>query len=213
MGLGGLLKRAAARAFPERVLYRGRDRQPPRVALTFDDGPHPEHTPRIVGELASAGARATFFLQGAFAERRPDLVRAIHDAGHELGNHGWSHSRATDLGRRGFLREVNATQDLLERIVGRTLPRLFRPPYGSVSLTSIPGLLGGGFRLVFWSFDSRDSFVDSKEGLLAALRRAPLRGGEVLLFHEDYAHTAAALPEILAEIRARGLAMVGVSEL
>lgn len=213
MAVGRWLKQAAGRVFPSRVLYRGRPGGPPRVALTFDDGPHPEHTRRIVDALAAGGARGTFFLQGALAEQRPELVRAIADGGHELANHGWSHSRASEVGAVGFVREARSTQGLLERTVGRPLPRLFRPPYGDVSPAAAAGLLREGFRLVFWSFDSEDSFVDTPERVAGAVARSALRSGEVLLFHEDYAHTASALPAIVADIRARGFAMVGVSEL
>lgn len=213
MGLGGILKLAAARAFPGRVIYRGRPGGQARVALTFDDGPHAEHTPRVLEALAAGSAQATFFLQGAHAERHPALVRAIADAGHELGNHGWSHARASEVGARAFVREAVETQLLLERITGRPLPRLYRPPYGYVSPAALPGLLGERFRLVFWSFDSRDSFVDAPEAVLAAVREAELRSGEVLLFHEDYAHTTAALPALVADLGRRGFSMVGVSAL
>ena len=212
MGIGRAVKLALGWAAPGMVLFRGSAGPPPRLALTFDDGPHADHTRAILDALAACGARATFFLQGAEAARHTVLVRAIHEGGHQVGNHGWSHSRASEVGSRAFVREAVDTQALLEDTLGRQLPRIYRPPYGSVSPGAFLALARHGFRFVFWSLDSEDSFLRDPAELVTKLGKAPVRSGDILLFHEDYAHTPVALPAIAMNLRARGFALVGVTD-
>jgi peptidoglycan/xylan/chitin deacetylase (PgdA/CDA1 family) len=183
------------------------------VALTFDDGPHPEHTPAILDVLAASGAKATFFLQGSVAKRHPALVRAIDERGHQVGNHGWSHSRASDVGTKAFVREAADTQRLLEDTLGRRLPRIYRPPYGSLSPMAFLCLAGQGYRFVFWSVETDDSYLRDPDELVQRVEHALIRSGDILLFHEDYAHSLSALPRILENLDARRLAVVSVSDL
>lgn len=213
MAIGRVLKRTLGQALPGIVLFRGAPGPSPRVALTFDDGPHKDHTRAILDVLAAGGAQATFFLQGSEAARHPTLVRAIHEDGHQLGNHGWAHSRASEVGLRAFVREVVDTQALLEDVLGRALPRIYRPPYGAVSLAAFLALAGRGFRFVFWSLDSEDSFIQDAGQLARRIETAPVRSGEVLLFHEDYAHTLAALPAVVTSLKSRAFALVKVADL
>ena len=213
MSLGRLVKQALGWALPGVVLYRGAPGKAPRLALTFDDGPHPGHTERILEALAREGACATFFLQGSEAAKHPALVRAIHEAGHQIGNHGYSHGTPAQLGRRAFVREVVETQDLLEAAAGARLERLFRPPYGTLSLGSFVALVRRGFRFVFWSLDSEDSFIREAGQLQEHLLSGPLRSGDVLLFHEDYAHTIEALPAILSALKARSFQLARIADL
>jgi len=213
MGIGGAVKAALSRTLPSVVLVRGAPGPEPRVALTFDDGPHRDHTPAILDILAARGAKATFFLQGSLAERHPDLVRAIAAGGHQVANHGWSHARASDVGTRAFVREALATQALLENTLGRPLSRLYRPPYGAISPLPFLALARRGYRLVFWSLDSQDSFRQDSEGLVKALEDSMVHSGEILLFHEDYSHTARALPGVLQVLTARGFSFVTVGDL
>lgn len=213
MAIGRVLKPLLGRVLPGLVLFRGAAGQAPRVALTFDDGPHGEHTRAALDILAAGGARATFFLLGSEAARHPALVRAIHEGGHQLGNHGWAHSRASQVGLRAFVREAVDTQALLEDTVGRPLPRIYRPPYGAVSPAAFLALARRGFRLVFWSLDSEDSFIRDADQLARKIEMAPMNSGEVLLFHEDYDHTLAALPAMVASLQARGFALVRVADL
>lgn len=213
MTIGHLLKRALGRVLPGLVLVRGPKGPLPRVALTFDDGPHESHTQCTLDILAASGARATFFLLGSQAARHPDLVRAIHDGGHQLGNHGWTHSRPSEVGLRTFVREAIDTQMLLEDTLGKRLPRIYRPPYGVVGPSVFLALVWEGFRFVFWSLDSEDSFIRDAGQLAHKLEVAPVRSGDVLLFHEDYAHTVAALPAVVSNLRARPFALVRVADL
>jgi len=105
-------------------------RRPGELALTFDDGPNPAWTPRLLDLLAERDVRATFFMVGKFAKAERDLARRVADAGHLVGNHTWSHpdlSRARDA---NVLDELTRTNDLLADITGKPI-RYFRPPFGA----------------------------------------------------------------------------------
>jgi peptidoglycan/xylan/chitin deacetylase (PgdA/CDA1 family) len=213
MSVGDILKRALGLALPAYVLVRGAKGPSPRVALTFDDGPHADRTRGILDVLAAAGARATFFLQGSEAARHAELVRSIDNGGHQLGNHGWAHSHVHEVPLETFVREAVETHALLEETVGRPLRRIYRPPYGAVTPTAFVALVRRGFRFVFWSMDSEDSFRRDAAQLARWIEAAPVRSGEILLFHEDYPHTLDALPAVVASLKGRAFALVKVNDL
>lgn len=121
-----------------------------RIALTFDDGPDPEWTPRVLEILARHDARATFFLVGRRAARAPGVVRAIAAGGHEVANHSWSHRSLWLCGPRRTADEVRRCHDLLADLTGRP-PRHFRPPWGMVNAALGPVLRDVGERCVRWS--------------------------------------------------------------
>jgi peptidoglycan/xylan/chitin deacetylase (PgdA/CDA1 family) len=153
------------------------------VALTFDDGPEPEVTPRVLDHLATAEARATFFLIGARAERYPGLVRSIVDAGHALGNHTWSHRAAfAVLGPSRIASEIDRTQELLGSIAGAA-PTWFRAPAGIRSPWLEPLLAHRGLRLVSWTRRGYDAIATNPERVLRRLGRG-LRAGDILLLHD-----------------------------
>lgn len=213
MGLGRLAKAATAAVFPGAMLVGGRRGLPGLpAALTFDDGPHPANTPLILAALESAGARATFFLQGQEAQRHPALVRNIHEAGHQVANHAFLHRDARRIPARAFIDEVMRTQALLCDIVQCDLARDFRPPYGTITPATFVGLARRGFRFVLWSKDSRDSYVKDAALLVSSVSELEINHGDIVLFHEDYAQTAAALPAILAALARRSLCLGTTSQ-
>lgn len=203
MGVGALLKRAAGRVAPALVLQRGRPGCG-AVALTFDDGPH-RNTPRILDVLAGNRVPATFFVQGANAAAAPDVVRAIVAAGHAVGNHGFEHRHWTRHGTAAAVRDVEAAQAAIESAVGGPQPRLYRPPYGEISLSAALRLWRRGYRVVLWSVDTRDSFPGSPDAIAATADR--VRGGDILLLHDDGEHTVAVLPRLIERIHGAGLAI------
>ena len=213
MAFGSLKKQLLSALAPDAFLYRGRHGGPPSVALTFDDGPHPRHTPAILELLAKEDAKATFFLQGEQAEREPGLVRAIHAAGHAVGNHGYTHQRPAEIGVARYIENALRTRALLEQMVGAPVGRLFRPPYGVVGLRPFLGLIRRGFRIVHWSVDSGDSFLHEPQQLVRNFLELPLRGGDILLFHEDQPQTVQALPEVLHILRSRSFELSSVDAL
>lgn len=213
MGIGAIVKRFAARVAPNAVVVGGRLEGACAVALTFDDGPHPTVTPRILDVLDGQLVRATFFLQGDVAERNRGLVREIIRRGHQIGNHGYAHLDARQVSTETYVSDVLRCQSILEDIAGTELPRNFRPPFGRVALRSTLALLSQKFRFVFWSIDSHDSFLTDANSLVGYIQSQRVPPGSILLFHDDYAHTADALPQILTEFRQRNLKVMLLDDL
>lgn len=170
--------------------------------LTFDDGPDPDHTPRVLDLLREHGARATFFLIGQQAKQHPDLVRRIVAEGHALGSHSWCHRR---FGSRSLVRqlaEIRRTQRLLQGFDGRQRHD-FRPPNGQLPLSLLLALIRARVRVAYWSYDSMDYRRMGADWMLALFERTPLRAGDVLLLHDDADEVrqmlAAALPRWSAQ--------------
>jgi peptidoglycan/xylan/chitin deacetylase (PgdA/CDA1 family) len=175
------------------------------VALTFDDGPHPQFTPRILDILQRYGVRATFFELGMNAERYPDLTRRIVAEGHIVGNHTWDHKHLTKLTDEQFDAEIDRTTQVLEQISGHEVV-CTRPPYGDADARIVQKLADHGQASVVWSTDSRDF---EKPGADAIVHNAlaGLRPGAIILMHDaggNRDETIAALPRIIEGIRAKG---------
>lgn len=211
--MGSILRRVARFVPSKRLLLRGPVEGGSPVALTFDDGPHPAHTPRILDILDAASARGTFFVQGDMAERHPDLVRSIHSRGHQVGNHAFRHISVRRAGSFRHVADVRRTQKMLEDIVGGPITPAFRPPFGDWSLLAFAMLSSHGYQFVLWSMDSEDSYIDDADTLVARVLAKRPSPGEILLFHEDYAHTVAALPKILQSLATDGLRFARISDM
>ncbi|HEX9633345.1 MAG TPA: polysaccharide deacetylase family protein [Gemmatimonadales bacterium] len=212
MRITALLKGLAGRLAPSLVLVRGSPASG-AVALTFDDGPHLTNTPLILDVLARFGVPATFFVQGTSASRTPDLLRDIAARGHVVGNHGFQHLHWRRQPTAELVRDVEATQALIQASVGRPQPRLYRPPYGEITARAAFSLWRLGYRIVLWSVDSRDSFPGSPDGLLEALGASAVRGGDIFLLHDDGEHTVAVLPALIEHILRGRLRIRPLSEL
>jgi peptidoglycan/xylan/chitin deacetylase (PgdA/CDA1 family) len=166
------------------VLWRLPSRQ--TIALTFDDGPNPAITPRLLDLLDRHGARATFFLIGRFARACPDIVRDITDRGHTVGNHTETHPRLVFLPARRVLAELVECQQSIEAITG-TAPSLMRPPFGGRGPQLRAAIRKSGLKkVVTWSLMGHDWSAGGKRRLIARLGR--VRGGDVVVFH-DGSHT------------------------
>lgn len=178
------------------------------VALTFDDGPHPETTPTLLEILAHYDARATFFLVAEQAQRFPHLAREIVEAGHTVGCHGLRHRAMVGKAPKTVAQELTKATKILEDTTGRPMRRLFRPPHGFKTPALCRTITQLGWEIVSWSLDSGDYDPISHEALAAtALAAQP---GEILLFHErpDRQTTQAALPKILEGLQQRGLSCI-----
>jgi peptidoglycan/xylan/chitin deacetylase (PgdA/CDA1 family) len=151
----------------------------PAVALTFDDGPHPEDTPPLLDLLERYGARATFFVVGKSARDHPELIERIARGGHALGNHTWDHLSLPSLKGRFRRRQLAWTQEAL----GPYASGLFRPPYGEQTLGSRIDALRLGLRVVCWDVIAEDWRDDSPEVMLERIYRR-LRRGSIVLFHD-----------------------------
>lgn len=168
------------------------------VALTFDDGPDPEVTPRVLDLLDRHAARATFFCIGELVERHPELTAEIALRGHRVENHSHRHlNRFAVLGPAGVAREVDRAQEAIAAVTGRA-PELFRPPAGIRSPLLEPVLAKRGLWLASWTRRGYDTVRSDPERVLGALVRG-LAPGDVLLLHDGRAaRTRAGEPVVLA---------------
>lgn len=184
----------------------------PRVALTFDDGPHPENTPWLLDILAQFRARATFYVIGRNARRYPEIMRRIVAEGHEIGNHTLNHPVLAQLGDGGVLSEVDATQQIVWDTVG-AVPVTMRPPYGSFTTRQMRMLFDQrNLATVVWSVDPQD-WRRPGEGVVADRVLRGARPGAVILAHDIHRGTIRAVPQVLQGLLARGLEPVTVSDL
>jgi peptidoglycan/xylan/chitin deacetylase (PgdA/CDA1 family) len=190
----------------------------PAVALTFDDGPHPELTPRVLEALARAEAHATFFVVGENVRRYPALVREAVAAGHALGVHTWTHRHAwlCTPGRQQL--EVRRGWEAIVDATGRR-PLWFRPPYGAFNAVTRRVARELGLAVALWSCDAGDWLPGATaRGILRRVAHG-LRPGAVIDLHDGgrtplgCRRMTEVLPEILAEMRARGLRGVHLGEL
>ncbi len=201
-----------------RVVSRG----PPgsrRVALTFDDGPHPVTTRRVLEALAPTRHRATFFVLGEKVRRHPGVVREIHAGGHTLALHGDSHDRLHSFHRSRSIRDqVLRAAAAVEAATGLR-PRFFRPPFGHTSFTTVRGARLAGVTLIAWSSRGYDGIRGrSPEAVLARVGRTLVDGAIVMLHdaaeHDDFEPASVvALPRLLALLDERGLTSVGLDAL
>lgn len=185
-------------ASPKRFLVRGTaqgHRGPARLALTFDDGPHPEHTPQLLDVLFQAELKATFFVVGKDASKHPDLIRRMAEEGHELGNHTWSHSEPSQTSSRQFLDEVHRTDDLIEALTGTT-PVAVRPPKGELSWSKLSGLWQLRKTVALWNIDPRDFRMSSHDQMAEWCSEFTPHDGDILLFHDNHPWAITAIQQL-----------------
>jgi peptidoglycan/xylan/chitin deacetylase (PgdA/CDA1 family) len=184
----------------------------PYIAMTFDDGPHPILTPRLLDMLKARGIRATFFLIGQNAAEYPDIVRRIAAEGHEIGNHTWNHPQLTRLSSAALREEINRTSSTISEIIGKPL-LVMRPPYGATNAYINHWMNREfGMKVILWSVDP----LDWKYRNSARVKRQILAGaqpGAIILSHDIHATTVAAMPDVFDSLLAEGYRFVTVSEL
>lgn len=180
------------------------------IALTFDDGPSPETTPRILDALKARGVRATFFVLGGAAKTHPEIVTRIREEGHGVGLHGFHHRALTLAPWRATRREIRQSAEAVRAACPQAPPPVwFRPPHGFKNL-ALPWLARHSqCRLVTWTVNPRD-YRPQTPAQLARATLAGLRPGAIVLLHDgpDSALTAEALPDILAGLAERGFRCV-----
>ena len=183
---------------------------PPGVAITFDDGPHPEGTPRILQILAQHGARATFFVVGERVERRPQLAREILAAGHSLQLHGHRHRLQLRVSPASLADDYERGVDAIHAATGTT-PTRHRPPYGIYSSAGLAEARRRELEPLLWSTWGKDWRKFTTPERIAARATQNLDEGGVILLHDadfysasrSHERTADALPRILGFLRER----------
>jgi peptidoglycan-N-acetylglucosamine deacetylase len=167
-----------------------------RIALTFDDGPHPKNTEVLIRTLSERIIPATFFVLGSNAKRWPDILRLAHEAGHEIGNHGWSHLSFETLSDADILHELNETHQLIREKSSQEC-NIYRPPYGAITERQQSLITQHlGYRVILWDVDSLDWQKPNVDELIRNTTNLAVRRA-VLLFHYFSDVTREALPRIL----------------
>lgn len=196
------------------------------VALTYDDGPDPVHTPRVLDELAAAGVPATFLVLTDHASRHPELIRRMIAEGHEVGLHGVDHARLSTLPWGVSVRRILAARRRLRHLTGRPV-QWYRPAYGGIRLNQLVALRAAGLDVPVWTAWARD-WEDAPLVDLADRAATAMHSGGVLLLHDaasglpaDTAGTVtppvfdrgALTAMVAAAVRAQGLRALTLSDL
>lgn len=189
------------------VHYRGAS--PDGVSLMFNVYWGAETVDGILSVLASAGARATFFVGGSWADDNADCVRRIAAAGHEIGSHGYFHRDHASLGYEENYAEIKQSVDFLTLVSGQKIA-LFAPPSGAYSDDTLLAARSLGLQTVMWSRDTVD-WRDKDEETCFRRATQDLAAGDLILMH-PMEHTLAALPRILGYCGAHGLRVIPVGE-
>jgi peptidoglycan/xylan/chitin deacetylase (PgdA/CDA1 family) len=184
----------------------------PVVALTFDDGPHPEFTPRLLDILRHEGIRATFYVIGRNVQTYPEIARRIVAEGHEIANHSWSHPRLTALSASRLKTEMENTSDIIQKVTGRR-PTNMRPPYGAINARVEQALLQKhGLDVIMWSVDPLDWRRPGAEVVRQRLVDGATPGG-ILLAHDIHPGTIEAMPGTISDLKTKGYGFATVSQL
>jgi len=184
----------------------------PYIAMTFDDGPSSENTPRLLEMLKQRNIKATFFLIGENAAANPDLVRRILAEGHEIGNHSWTHPQLSKLSDDRVTTEITKTQDAIKNASGYT-PALLRPPYGAITARQREWIENQfGLNIILWSVDPLDW---KRPGASVITQRilSQVRPGAIILSHDIHKQTIDAMPATLDGLISKGYKFVTVTQL
>lgn len=185
----------------------------PMIAITFDDGPDPVLTPRLLDLLKERGIHATFFLVGKNAAAFPEVVRRIVEEGHEVGNHSWSHPLLTQLGQESVESQLRRTHDAIVKACG-TAPLLYRPPYGAVRAAQRARIEKSfGYPAILWDVDPQDWQHPRSAQKVYDRIQSQTRPGSIILCHDIHETTIAAMPATLDDLTARGYRFATVTQL
>ncbi len=203
---------APRRAATPKVAYNSVQTRENVLAITFDDGPHPTLTPKLLDILKQRNVKATFYVLGSKVQTHPEIIRRMVEEGHEIGNHTWSHPSLNKIGTTRVKSELDRTTDIIQKTAGVT-PKTMRPPYGATN-TNLNRRMNDEFALkvIMWSVDPQDWRYRNSSRVSGHLT-ANAKPGDILLAHDIHASTIAAMPSALDNLLAKGFRFVTVSEL
>lgn len=191
------------------------------VALTFDDGPYENSTSMILDILKENNVRATFFVVGMFAEKRPNIVKREAEEGHTVGNHSmWHWSGLHEKDQKYISDEFKKANDIIENITG-VRPKYVRPPYGSVSDNLINAAKENDMKVILWSIDTKDWDINTSSSTIVSKILSKVKSGSIIIFHDgradavDYSriNTIEALPIIIRELKKQGYYFATIDEI
>ncbi len=182
------------------------------VALTFDDGPHPGNTPRLLDMLKQRNVKATFYVVGTNAQRYPEILRRMVAEGHEIGNHTLNHGYLTKMSRDAVRADLSKSHQIIVQATG-VPPKTIRPPYGAIT-TDLKGWIKSefGYPSIMWSVDPEDWKRPGSSVVTRRLVSGASPGG-ILLVHDIHAPTIDAMPSTLDQLLAQGYRFVTVTQL
>lgn len=179
-----------------------------KVAITFDDGPHPVCTPDLLQGLSERGVKATFFVTGERAEQNPKIIQRMQEEGHLIGNHTYSHLQLTAGNREQFKQELVKTNEVIQKLTGTTVEYV-RPPYGcwDKSLEKELSMLP-----VLWTVDPKD-WCCQDAGKVAKRILQKVQDGDIILLHDSFDTSVEAAFEVIDALSKEGFYFVTVEEI
>lgn len=184
----------------------------PYIAMTFDDGPSPANTPKLLDLLKKKGLKATFFVIGENAAQYPDIMKRIVAEGHEIADHSWSHPDFSKMSDEAVRSQIEKTQKAILDSTGMKAT-LLRPPYGSITSRQRQWLHDDfGFKIILWDVDPLD-WKYRNSGRVGQEIVKNTVNGSIILAHDIHPTTVAAMPQTFDELLAKGFKFVTVSEL
>ena len=195
-------------------VYSCKNGEEKKIALTFDDGPHPKRTKKIIDVLKKYGVTATFFVVGVNVKNYGDGMKEIIENGFEIGNHTFSHSILKNYKAREIENEFLSTEEEIKKL-GGAVSNLIRPPCGIYDEQLLEFSRENGYKIVLWNIDTKDWEHASKDKITQTVI-SNVKGGDIILFH-DYisgkGNTVEALDELIPKLLDLGYEFVSVSEL
>lgn len=179
-----------------------------KIALTFDDGPHPEYTPMLLDGLKERNVSAAFFLMGENAEQYPEIVQRIDKEGHTIGNHSYSHVQLSAMEELEACKEMTKTNEVIKNITGKT-PDYIRPPFGAWShnLDCITNMI-----VVLWDVDPLDWECQNTD-LVVKRVVSNVKEDDIILLHDSYLSTVEATFQIIDILEKEGYEFVALDEI
>lgn len=191
------------------------------VALTFDDGPSPIWTPRILEALKKSGIKATFFMLGKHVQDYPDIARRVAQDGHDIGIHSYNHQNLIYSKKEEVARDITYTALIIKNITGKTT-MLFRPPKAWLSKREKKQLKKLGYEIILWSLNSKDWVTFDDKYIIRYILRH-IQPGDIILFHDsggalrieggNRSETVSTIPILAEKLRERGYRFATITEL
>lgn len=182
--------------------------QTKKIALTFDDGPHPKYTSEVLNILKEKDVRATFFTVGYRAEMLPHLILKIQNQGCAIGNHTYDHKDLTKISDADVVADLKKCNEVLYAITG-SYPKVYRPPFGKINKGTEACISTKGIDMqkVLWDIDSVDWKTKDADTVVRNVCR-DAKDGDIILMHDFYPQTVKALPIIIDKLREKGFEFV-----